>query len=674
MFSCCGREKIISFSFDFLSVLISLSDIVTDLMITSYYYQTGKMNFFYVAVGILVLTQIAYTALFIFNYFPSPTPKEVVYASFSVFFVAQFVPLMIWLDSLDLDCIQGLHKRFGLKPPGRGKLNNLSFTQLLEDEEFDKFIFEWIKIKAMAHFGFLVESVLEAFPQSILQMVCIIWYQEAEPIAIFSMLISLFTVASKGVVISFSMNPSVFKFNLLSVVLDIFGFFTTLAWVCLQGNEDSIETRWFHWQLNWMAKVVFSGICIAAWIVFGMSVVRAVRQDIKDVYNIHGFNCYQILLYYKSGVSNFWNSVKTQWTYWRNKSVLQKVSLVLMWALILCCMCAVPFLVIMIFQIFNLMLLSLYFIGEEFKWYSTKNFSNTLNYVVDGETNSESELRYLASKCGSFSNQNLEMSELIATQTPSAQFRVAFERVTNLLKTLFCGIRSTGEESTRKKNLGRRQKFIKSMDRLSECGKDLEIEQLECPKCNWEIVREKIGSFLGWLWNELYVSEDTWFQRLTSLGQIIGLAYLFVVVPSAIILTTLVNTALPMIALVNAFFSNLENTSDLQYVMSSIYVFLVICWLYFLAFTLKYRYWQFWITNLSNYRPLWKTMIDRRKFQYSNELKSIVFEECHETIAGIIHSFVPTTLESIDDEMIRARIQQEDAESEFLRRANKKHS
>jgi hypothetical protein len=107
----------------------------------------------------------------------------------------------------------------------------------------------------MAHFGFIVEAILEAFPQCILQMVCIIWYQEASPLAMYSILLSVTTIASKGVVFSFSIDPIVFVFNVCCVLIDIFGFFATLTWICYLPAQHSFIT-WLFW-LQFRLMVTF---------------------------------------------------------------------------------------------------------------------------------------------------------------------------------------------------------------------------------------------------------------------------------------------------------------------------------------------------------------------------------------------------------------------------------
>ena len=61
-------------------------------------------------------------------------------------------------------------------------------------------------MKGDQHLGFLAESFLEALPQTILQITGILYYQEASLISMVSIILSMTSVASKGLIMSYSMN------------------------------------------------------------------------------------------------------------------------------------------------------------------------------------------------------------------------------------------------------------------------------------------------------------------------------------------------------------------------------------------------------------------------------------------------------------------------------------
>ena len=56
----------------------------------------------------------------------------------------------------------------------------------------------WFQEKLMKHGGFILESVLEAFPNAILQMIAIILYAKPNIIAIISILLSMTSISTKA--------------------------------------------------------------------------------------------------------------------------------------------------------------------------------------------------------------------------------------------------------------------------------------------------------------------------------------------------------------------------------------------------------------------------------------------------------------------------------------------
>ena len=58
--------------------------------------------------------------------------------------------------------------------------------------------------KVFKHMGFILEAMVEAFPQAILQMTAIVYFNEPNVISIISIMISMLSVASKSFVLSVS--------------------------------------------------------------------------------------------------------------------------------------------------------------------------------------------------------------------------------------------------------------------------------------------------------------------------------------------------------------------------------------------------------------------------------------------------------------------------------------
>ena len=90
---------------------------------------------------------------------------------------------------------------------------------------------KWFREKLQKHIVFILESILEAFPNAILQMIAIVLYGKANIIAIISILLSMTSVSTKAFIFSQSIDNSIFLFNWLSAVADFFGVFFVISWV-----------------------------------------------------------------------------------------------------------------------------------------------------------------------------------------------------------------------------------------------------------------------------------------------------------------------------------------------------------------------------------------------------------------------------------------------------------
>jgi hypothetical protein len=69
--------------------------------------------------------------------------------------------------------------------------------------------------------GFLVESVVEAVPQSILQMVAMVVSGQVSAISVFSVVTSMVSVASHGLMVSYSIDRPTFVFNFFVSLLHL---------------------------------------------------------------------------------------------------------------------------------------------------------------------------------------------------------------------------------------------------------------------------------------------------------------------------------------------------------------------------------------------------------------------------------------------------------------------
>ena len=128
---------------------------------------------------------------------------------------------------------------------------------------------KFIKEKLDKNLGFILEAAIEAFPQSLLQIVAIVYYQEANYVSIISILLSMFSVMSKSLVISQGIDKSTFIWTWLCLVTDFFGIFFTCTWVFY--SNDNIPGEYFGY-FNIFGQIWFWKFGISTLLPVGVTV------------------------------------------------------------------------------------------------------------------------------------------------------------------------------------------------------------------------------------------------------------------------------------------------------------------------------------------------------------------------------------------------------------------
>jgi len=222
----------LSYFYDFSAAFLSIVDVTTDALVTREFYQDGKMFFFVFSLCIMMVAHLAFAFLFIALYCGHTwSEKQRVLLWFAMMPLAQMVPIFIWVHSFEFQWFTKMLEFLGLNTdqPGTGNLH-----------EDDDPLMTWIRKKISSHGGFIVEACIEAFPQSVLQMVSIVVYHEHTTLNVLSVIISMTAVASKKVMLSYNIDRKVFLFNFACFVGDIFNVFATVAWVFHSADKSAI--------------------------------------------------------------------------------------------------------------------------------------------------------------------------------------------------------------------------------------------------------------------------------------------------------------------------------------------------------------------------------------------------------------------------------------------------
>jgi len=220
--SSADKYRSLGLIFDTVSAVVSLLDLCTDVIILVSWHQQNRMVFFWISVCILILAQLSYITIFYYNH---GTRNDPCHSMLSLMCTIPFAPILSFVFYLVSD--------------------SNSFLRSFIDDYLLCFNFEWtdnfyqdsnqtaqrqfLEHKLAKHLGFLMEALIEAFPQSILQLTAIVYYNEPSVISIVSILISMSSVCSKMFLLSLSIAETtrwkIRIFLWLCFVVDFIGVF-----------------------------------------------------------------------------------------------------------------------------------------------------------------------------------------------------------------------------------------------------------------------------------------------------------------------------------------------------------------------------------------------------------------------------------------------------------------
>jgi hypothetical protein len=251
---------------DILVILFSLSDIILDILVCLQFYKHSQMLYFYISVSIFIVAQLTYGFLFVATWGKHLPPSRQMAVFAAIIPFGQFVPIFTWVESFRFEWLDSLITSAGLTPTA---------DPLTEDDadaaaEGDM-LWGYIQSKYQSHAGFLAETLAEAIPQCMLQTVAIISTGQASPLFVVSILTSIAVIASKGYLISYSINRPTFLFNFICIVADVFGLFSILAWLFDDSNGGAshpLNRAYVGLLVGGWALLALGGLCLVIFSIF----------------------------------------------------------------------------------------------------------------------------------------------------------------------------------------------------------------------------------------------------------------------------------------------------------------------------------------------------------------------------------------------------------------------
>ena len=232
------------------------------MIVTTRFYNEGKIAYFWIALSILILTHLAYIVAYIRLYYE---------------YIETLIQLLILIVLLPISPLipyiwffHEFKKKHGLN----GDTTQNHTTALIvsnNNDDHDQHTLQrepktiswrnWTQKKLELNAGFLIESLLESFPQALLQCIAIVYYQNTNDIlSIVSILLSLLSIMIKCVVFvnGFLLFNKLTKW--LCFIIDVFAMFTIVSWAFYINDKDyavDIDDNIYNEQLNFGYKILY---------------------------------------------------------------------------------------------------------------------------------------------------------------------------------------------------------------------------------------------------------------------------------------------------------------------------------------------------------------------------------------------------------------------------------
>jgi len=226
------KKRVINIIYDIFTAVISVLDVITDILVTLEFFRKGRTEFFIASLVILGVAQVAYAIAFWFKFDSAYESFGGAVAAFCC--LLPFSPILSFAFYLTANeqtplfkCLSSCYAWECSSSCLHSGRSNRHHNGDIPDAELEA-LRVWMREKLSKHMGFIIEAMVEAFPQSILQLAAIVYFGDTDNyLSIASILLSMLSVSSKSFILSVTVSyhwTSVF-FNWLSALSDFFGIF-----------------------------------------------------------------------------------------------------------------------------------------------------------------------------------------------------------------------------------------------------------------------------------------------------------------------------------------------------------------------------------------------------------------------------------------------------------------
>jgi hypothetical protein len=149
-----NNDKYISYFYDFITAIITFSDLITDIMVCVYYYNKEWKIIFTISLIILIFAQLSYNFAFIVLYCQNYLISEMILIFFILIPISPIISFIFYLLNKESKFSNIISYYFPLLKIG-----------IIKPNPNDSKLQQFVQIKIREHSGFILEAFCEAFPQ-----------------------------------------------------------------------------------------------------------------------------------------------------------------------------------------------------------------------------------------------------------------------------------------------------------------------------------------------------------------------------------------------------------------------------------------------------------------------------------------------------------------------------
>ena len=148
-----GKTSLSDAVYDTITILISIADVTTDIIVLISFYNQGRISYFVISLIILILAQLAYSILFIIRYDVFKSACQTLSTFFILLPFGSFVSFIIYFTNDPNSWLSTKMKKW------RFDVNN-SFLINHKRSNHSK-MRQWMIKKLSKHIGFIIEAGVE---------------------------------------------------------------------------------------------------------------------------------------------------------------------------------------------------------------------------------------------------------------------------------------------------------------------------------------------------------------------------------------------------------------------------------------------------------------------------------------------------------------------------------